>query len=48
VVWPEKILPEQHVVFGYVGPTSALISEPKGDHMFNQWSLNKTESISLT
>ena len=26
----EKILPEQHVIFNYVGPTSALISEPKG------------------
>ena len=31
-----------------MGPASDLISEPKRAHMFNQWSLNKTESISLT
>jgi len=24
------------------------ISEPKGAHIYNQWSLNKTESLSLT
>jgi hypothetical protein len=25
-----------------------LLAEPQGAHQFNQWSLNKTESISLT
>ena len=44
----EKIPPEQHLIFGYVGPASDLISEPKGAHIYNQWSLNKTELISLT
>jgi len=44
----EKIPPERHLVFNYVGPACDLICEPKGPHMFNQWSLNKTESISLT
>ena len=44
----EKIPPEKHLIFGYVGPDSHLLSEPKQAHMFNQWSLNKTESISLT
>lgn len=42
-----KIPQECHLIFGYVGPMSALISEPKGDHIYNQWSLNKTESISF-
>lgn len=44
----EKMPPERHLIFNYVGPASDLISEPKRAHMFNQWSLNKTESISLT
>src|SRR6266702_3748505 len=44
----EKIPPQKHLIFGYVGPDSHLLSEPKQAHMFNQWSLNKTESISLT
>ncbi len=39
---------EKHLIFNYVGPASELISEPKQAHMYNQWSLNKTESISLT
>lgn len=44
----EKIPPQRHLVFGYVGPNTALLSEPKQAHMFNQWSLNKTESLSFT
>lgn len=44
----EKIPPERHLMFCYTGPTTKLLSEPKGPHQFNQWSLNKTESISLT
>lgn len=35
----------KHLVFGYVGPSSAGLSEPAGEHMFNQFSLNRTESI---
>jgi len=44
----ERIGPEKHVIFFYTGPMTGFISEPKGPHMFNQWSLNKTESISMT
>jgi len=44
----EKIPAERHLIFGYVGPTAELIAEPKGHHIYNQYSLNKTESISLT
>ena len=44
----EKVPPERHLIFNYVGPTSDLLSEPKGPHLYNQWSLNRTESISLT
>jgi hypothetical protein len=44
----EKIPPEKHLIFAYVGPASDLVAEPKGAHIYNQWSLNKTESISLT
>lgn len=43
----EHMPPEKHVVFGYVGPASELISEPTEFHMFNQWSLNKTESLTM-
>jgi hypothetical protein len=44
----ERIGPERHLIFCYVGPLTAFVSEPHGPHMFNQWSLNKTESISMT
>jgi len=44
----EHIPQEKHLMFVYVGPTTALISEPKTVHLYNTWSLNKTESISLT
>ena len=44
----ENFPPEKHLIFNYVGPASDLISEPRQAHIFNQWSLNKTESISLT
>ena len=35
----------KHLVFGYVGPSSSALSEPQGEHMFNQYSLNRTEAI---
>lgn len=41
-----KVNPARHVVFGYTGPMSAPIATPAGPHMVNQFSLNKTESIS--
>jgi len=44
----EKIPAERHLIFNYVGPTADLIAEPKGPHLYNQWSLNRTESISMT
>lgn len=43
----EKVPPERHLIFNYTGPASDLIKEPIGPHLYNQWSLNKTESISL-
>lgn len=43
----ERISPERHLVFGFVGPNAELLVSPKGPHMFNQYSLNKTESLSL-
>ncbi len=36
----------KHFIFQYVGPACAPIGEPHGEHMFNQYSLNRTESIS--
>ncbi len=39
---------EQHLIFNYVGPTNPLIDEPNGPHIENQWSLNKTESLTMT
>jgi hypothetical protein len=44
----QKLPLERHLIFNYVGPESALISEPAKEHLYNQWSLNKTESLSLT
>jgi hypothetical protein len=44
----EQISPYKHLILGYVGPACELISEPKGFHLFNQYSLNRTESISMT
>jgi hypothetical protein len=43
----QKIPPERHLMFCYTGPTTELLAEPEGTHQYNQWSLNKTESISL-
>jgi hypothetical protein len=39
------ISPAKHLVFSYVGGKSAPVAVPKGDHMYNQYSLNRTESI---
>lgn len=44
----ELTAPFRHLIFNYSGPTTALIARPKDQHLFNQWSLNKTESITLT
>lgn len=35
----------KHVVFGYTGPSTSALAEPTGEHMFNQYSLNRTEAI---
>jgi hypothetical protein len=43
----KQIPAERHLIFGYTGPTTALLAEPEGPHMYNQYSLNKTESITL-
>lgn len=40
------IIPERHFIFAYVGPQSAMIKAPAGGAgWFNQYSLNRTESI---
>jgi hypothetical protein len=39
------INPSRHLIFNYVGPQSALIKPPAHDGMLNQFSLNRTESI---
>lgn len=44
----QKLPLERHLIFNYVGPESALMAEPAKEHLYNQWSLNKTESLSLT
>ena len=38
----------RHLIFNFTGPDQPLIAEPTGPHMYNQWSLNKTESLSMT
>lgn len=43
----QEISAERHMIFGYVGPNTAPISQPaSGPGWFNQFSLNRTESIS--
>lgn len=42
----KKIPFDQHFIMTYVGPKSAPLAEPKGPHLPNQLSLNKTEAIS--
>jgi hypothetical protein len=41
-----RINAARHIIFGYVGPKSAPVSTPSGDHLLNQLSLNRTEAIS--
>jgi hypothetical protein len=38
---------DRHLIFNFVGPASPLVSQPDGPHQYNQYSLNKTEAISL-
>lgn len=41
-----KYLPfDRHFIMSYVGPTAAPIAEPKGDHLANQLSVNRTEAL---
>ncbi len=35
----------RHFVFNYTAPNTAALATPQNDHMFNQFSLNKTEAI---
>lgn len=35
----------RHFVFNYTAPNTAALATPAHDHMFNQFSLNKTEAI---
>jgi hypothetical protein len=40
-----KIKAERHFIFNYVGPQSSLVKAPANGGWFNQYSLNRTESI---
>ena len=39
------IQPERHLIFAYSGPQTALIKAPASGGWFNQYALNRTESI---
>jgi len=39
---------QRHLIFNFVGPASPLLSQSDGRDQYNLWSLNKSESISLT
>ena len=39
------INPDQHLILGYVGPKAAPIAPPSGHSWYNQFSINRTESI---
>lgn len=42
-----KHLPsDRHFIMSYVGPTAAAVAEPKGAHLPNQLSINRTEALS--
>lgn len=42
------INPERHLIFNYTGPNTAPVSAPKSGHgWFNQFALNRTESITM-
>jgi len=41
----ERINPLRHVIFNYAGPNAKYVSESPNAHLFNQLSLNKTDSI---
>jgi hypothetical protein len=41
-----KIIADRHLILSYVGPNSALLAPPAKDGWYNQFSLNRTESIS--
>jgi hypothetical protein len=38
---------EKHLLFQYVGPRCPYLSAPEDAHGHNQWSLNKTESMTV-
>lgn len=42
---PGGVNPNRHMVFSYVGPKTAPVAVPAGEHMYNQFSLNRNESI---
>lgn len=35
----------KHYIMNYVGPATVPLSTPKGDHMYNQLALNRTEAL---
>lgn len=41
----EKIDPHRHIIYNYTGPNSMFTGESKNAHLYNQLSLNKTDSI---
>ena len=43
----KHISPDKHLIFMYVGPRSPYIDEPEKAHLYNMWSLNKTETLTV-
>lgn len=43
----EQMPPNRHFIMNYVGPSAAIFNRPAGAHMFNQYSVNKTETITM-
>lgn len=43
----KHISPDKHLIFMYVGPRSPYIDEPEQSHLYNMWSLNKTETLTV-
>lgn len=41
----KRMNPHKHIIFNYTGPKTKYVAEPKEEHLFNQLSLNRTESI---
>jgi len=41
----KRLPPNRHFIFTYTGPTTAMFSVPSHEYLFNQYTINKTETI---